>query len=59
MTEHRGYIIKPKNGDPRSLEIKNTKQGGSLPVRFAGLFTDYRTAKETIDAYLAASKVKE
>ena len=58
-TEYKGYAIKPVNGDPRSLEIKNTKQGGSLPLRFVGKFTDYRTAKETIDAYLSAGKVKE
>jgi len=57
-TEYKGYLIRPMNGNPRALEIKNTKVGGSLPLKFAGQFTDYRTAKEAIDSY-NPTKVKE
>lgn len=57
--EYKGYLIRPIPQDPHCLEIKNTKAGGSLPLRFAGKFTDYRTAKETIDAYVSAPKLKE
>ena len=58
--EYKGYIIQTQPNNPRSLEIKNMKSGGSLPLRFSGIFTDWNMAKQTIDAYVnAPAKVKE
>lgn len=58
--EYKGYIVTTKPGDPRSIIIKNAKQGGSLPVRLAGVYTNSVLAREAIDLYALTSKpVKE
>lgn len=56
--EYKGYNILPDSKNPKSIVIKNSKVGGSLPVKLSGWYTDRKTAKEAIDAY-TAPKVKE
>jgi len=57
-SEYKGYKLQPQHNNPRSIEIKNMKVGGSLPVVLSGLYTDRTTAMKAIDAYLQP-KVKE
>lgn len=58
IIEYKGYGLYAPNGNPRNIAIKNMKQGGSLPVKLSGLYTDRTTAKAAIDAY-TQPKVKE
>lgn len=55
---YKGYNVQHDKDNPKSITIKNAKVGGSLPVKLSGLYTDYITAKEAIDAY-TAPKTKE
>lgn len=49
QTEYRDYIVKTHSRFPQNLEIARAGQGGSVPDKLKGMYTDVASAFTAID----------